>query len=122
VVREAVRVMVVDDSAAFRAAVRVVLGLDDAVKIVAEAASGHEAIGLLEATGTDFVLLDVNMTPMNGIDTAHHMLARWPELRIMLCSARPRHELGPMPTSANVTFVLKETLDADVVVGWARRS
>jgi DNA-binding NarL/FixJ family response regulator len=114
--------MVVDDSSAFRAAVRVVLGLHNAVEIVAEAASGHEALDLLDATGTDLVLLDVNMAPMNGIDTAQNMLARWPDLRIVLCSARPRHELGPMPVSPNVTFILKETLDADAVVDWARAS
>jgi DNA-binding NarL/FixJ family response regulator len=122
VARGPVRVMVVDDSPAFRAAAGVVLGMHDAIEIVAEAASGGEALDLLDATGTDLVLLDVNMAPMNGIDTAQQILVRWPALRIVLCSARPRHELSPMPTSPNVTFVLKETLDADAVVEWARRS
>jgi DNA-binding NarL/FixJ family response regulator len=122
VVCEPVRVMVVDDSAAFRAGARVVLGLHDAVEIVAEAASGSEALDLLANTPTDVVLLDVNMVPMNGIETAERILSRWPGQRILLCSARPRHELGPLPESRNLTFLMKELLDADAVVDWARRS
>jgi DNA-binding NarL/FixJ family response regulator len=60
------RVLIVDDHELFRAGVRG--QLEPAVDVVGEAAGVDEAIGLIEATAPDVVLLDVHMPDGGGVE------------------------------------------------------
>ena len=62
------RVVLVDDHALFRAALRVILERDGDLEVVAEAATAPEALEAVERTHADLVLLDVHMTRGSGLD------------------------------------------------------
>jgi len=70
------RIVVVDDEAPARSRLKELLA-DCAAElplvVAGEAASGPEAIGLLEAEPADVVLLDVRMPEMDGIEVAQHL-------------------------------------------------
>jgi two-component system response regulator AlgR len=70
------RIVVVDDEAPARSRLKELLA-DCAAElplvVTGEAASGPEAIGLLDAEAADVVLLDVRMPEMDGIEVAQHL-------------------------------------------------
>jgi len=72
----ALRVVIVDDEAPARARLRDLL--EDCRpqvphELVGEAASGREALELLQSTGANLALLDVRMPEMDGLELAGHL-------------------------------------------------
>jgi two-component system, NarL family, invasion response regulator UvrY len=69
----AVRVLVVDDQAPFRRAARAVLDATSGFELVAEAASGEEAVDLAASLEPDLVLLDIHMAGIGGIEASRRI-------------------------------------------------
>jgi len=86
------RVLLADDHAMFRDALRMVLEMAPEVEIVAEAADGRAVLELFGASRPDVVCMDVNMPGLNGVDATRQLLALHPEVRIigLSCDADPR--------------------------------
>lgn len=61
------RVLIVDDVAAVREALRLLLSDEAGVDVVGEAADGEEAVKLAEALRPDLVLMDLEMPRMSGL-------------------------------------------------------
>ncbi len=79
------RALVVDDSSAMRAFLKMIL--KSAGFTVAEARNGREALRALEATGEpDLILLDWNMPEMDGFSMLRTMRAddRWKHVKVMM--------------------------------------
>jgi CheY-like chemotaxis protein len=72
------RVLVVDDEPAVRHIVVRLLRM--AGYEANEAQSGEEALEILESTGADIVLVDLEMPGMSGQTLFHAARSRWPEL------------------------------------------
>lgn len=68
------RIMIVDDSAAFREATRHLLSKNPICEIVAEAENGIVAIEKHETTKPDIILMDVEMPILNGIEATKQIL------------------------------------------------
>lgn len=64
--REPVRVVVVDDQELFRRGMVVLLGAEDDIEVVGEAADGDEAVEVAARAVPDIVLLDVRMPKSTG--------------------------------------------------------
>jgi two-component system, OmpR family, KDP operon response regulator KdpE len=79
-----IRILVVDDQAAVRRALSVLL-LDRGF-LVAEASRGEEAIKLLRTELFDGVLLDVNMPGIGGFETLSGIRSFDPRLPILMLS------------------------------------
>ncbi len=70
-------VLIVDDSAIIRAAVKKILGMADVdLADVYEAADGAEAMVQLEQNWIDIVFADINMPVMNGLEMVTKMKER----------------------------------------------
>ena len=63
------RVVVIDDDAFVRSGVHALLATAPEVTIIAEFATGPEAVAALPALGADLVLLDVRMPEVDGLAT-----------------------------------------------------
>jgi DNA-binding NarL/FixJ family response regulator len=74
--RSTVRVVLVDDQELVRAGFRTLLDAEPGVEVVAEAASGVQAIEAVEATAPDVVLMDIRMPQMDGITATARIRAR----------------------------------------------
>ncbi len=86
----AIRVLIVDDEAAIRRALRpplVELGFQ-----VHEASRGEEALQLLHSAPVDVVLLDINMPGIGGIETLRRIRALAPRLPVLMVTVRDGEE------------------------------
>lgn len=85
-----IRVLVVDDSAAMRGAIRAWLGRDSSVEVIGEAADPHEARAAIKALDPDVITLDVEMPKMNGLDFLDKIMRLRPTPVIMVSSLTSR--------------------------------
>lgn len=77
------RVLVVDDEALVRHALRAFLGDDERVELVGEAADGAEAVDACEKTQPDVVLMDIKMPGLNGVEATRRVLEWNPRCRVV---------------------------------------
>ena len=68
-----IRVLIADDHPVFRFGLRALLESQPDMLVVAEAASGEEAVELAQSLQPDVVLMDVTMTGMNGIEATRQI-------------------------------------------------
>jgi len=109
-------VLVVDDQAPFRIAVKAVLRRLDGFELAGEAASGTEAIELADRLRPELVLMDINMPEMNGIEATRRITASYPEIAIILCSTHDAKDMPPDAASSGaIAYVSKEHLSADAL-------
>jgi PAS domain S-box-containing protein len=79
-------IVVVDDAAEVRSLVRSRLRLSGLLDVVADGASGREAVNLAEQHQPDLMLLDVSMPEMDGLSALPHILSASPHTRVVMYS------------------------------------
>lgn len=90
---EVMRVLLVDDHALVRSAIRQALDAPD-MEVVGEAASAEEAIRLAIQLRPDVVLMDIDLPGLNGIAAVRELAPRLPDTRIvMLTVSTDRRDL-----------------------------
>jgi len=75
--------MVVDDSLLPRVAARALINASRTLRLVGEAASGQEAVQILDALRPDLVLVDVHMPGWDGPATTRAIRERHPDLTLV---------------------------------------
>ncbi|HYZ92493.1 MAG TPA: response regulator transcription factor [Actinomycetota bacterium] len=81
---EIIRVLVADDHALFRQALRAVLAEEPDLELVGEAGDGTEAVTLAAELAPDVVLMDVRMPKLAGIDAARQIATELPAAKIVM--------------------------------------
>lgn len=69
------RVLVVDDQALIRTAVRDLLDAQQGIEVVGEATDGEEAVALAASLRPDVVVCDIRMPRMDGIEATERICA-----------------------------------------------
>ena len=106
---DAVRVMIVDDHAVVREGLRNFLGMLPAIELVAEAASGAEAIELAPKAKPQVVLMDLMMPVMDGIEATRRLHEAHPDVKvIVLTSFADDDRLFPALRAGAVAYLLKD--------------
>jgi DNA-binding NarL/FixJ family response regulator len=77
------RVMLVDDHALVRSAVRQAISAPD-VELVGEAASAEEALALAPVLRPDIMLLDIDLPGMGGLQLLQELAPRLPQTKIVM--------------------------------------
>jgi DNA-binding NarL/FixJ family response regulator len=80
---EKIRVMLVDDHAGLRQALRHAINLERDIEVVAEADGGRAALHLLRRINPHVILMDGSMPKMNGIETTRRIKRLQPEAKIV---------------------------------------
>ncbi|MCP9958296.1 MULTISPECIES: response regulator transcription factor [Streptomyces] len=88
-----VRVLLADDEHLIRGALAVLLGLEDDLEVVAEAATGPEAIAMARAHRPDVAVLDLQMPGADGVKVATALRSEVPGCRTLILTGhgRPGH-------------------------------
>jgi DNA-binding NarL/FixJ family response regulator len=79
-----ISVVIADDHPIFRAGLRQVLETDSALRIVAEAGDGDEALATIEAIRPDLAVLDIDMPRRDGLEVVRVLRDRRSTTRIIL--------------------------------------
>ena len=79
-----IRVVLVDDEAMVRVGLRMVLSAEPDIDVVGEASDGAAAVGVVAKTQPDVVLMDIRMPEVDGIEGARRVLARSPEVKVVV--------------------------------------
>jgi len=78
------RVMLVEDQAIVRQGLKAILEQDESINVTKEAANGQEALDMLDKHIIDFVMMDVRMAVMNGIEATREIKRRHPDVKILI--------------------------------------
>lgn len=87
---QAIKVMIVDDSAVVRGVVRRLLEAEPGVAVVAAASNGEIALKELVQRAADVVLLDIEMPVMDGLETLRRIAADHPAVKVIMVSTLTR--------------------------------
>ena len=113
--RPARRVVVVDDHPSFRRCACAMLAAEG-FEVVGEAADGAGAIALVPQVGPDLVLLDIQLPDIDGFEVAARLIARDPDLAIVLVSSRDRSQYGLLVEASGARgFVAKGELSGSAL-------
>jgi DNA-binding NarL/FixJ family response regulator len=79
-----ISVLVVDDEALLRTAFGALIGAEDDLAVVGEAADGRQAVELAARLSPDVVVMDVRMPLMDGIEATRHITAGGTGPRVLI--------------------------------------
>ena len=103
--------MIVDDQPPFRAAARAVIERVKEFELVAEVASGEEAVETSAAISPQLVLMDINMGELDGIEATRIITGTDPSVKVILVSTYGLDDLPPgARTSGAIAYVNKDEL------------
>ena len=108
---ETVDVLIVDDQPPFRAVARTLVSLIAGWRVVAEVASGEDAVAAAAAAAPSVVLMDINLPGINGIEATRQILAACPGVRVVLLSTYAADDLPADATDCGAAaYIRKEDL------------
>ena len=81
------RVVLADDHAVVRKGIRQFLEEDPAIRVVAEASDGEEAIALVAREQPDVAVFDIQMPRLTGLDAARRVTREFPGTRVLMLTA-----------------------------------
>lgn len=100
-------VMLVDDSRVARMMTRKMIETDRPGWQVVEAATGEEALELYSRVLPDFVVMDVNMPGMGGLEATRRLKAVYPQAVVTLLTANIQDPVRDQAESMGVGFIAK---------------
>lgn len=112
-------VLIVDDHAMIRTALRIVLEISGEMQVCGEAADGVEAIEKAGELKPDLILLDIAMPRMTGIATASVLKQVLPDAKVGFCTFYP--ETGKKVASTiGIDLVVSKSDSADRILDQVR--
>jgi len=81
---EPIRILSVDDHALLRGGIAALIGTQPDMKVVAEAATGREAVQLFRTHRPDVTLMDIQMPEVDGIDALIAIRSEFPDARVIV--------------------------------------
>lgn len=113
-------VLVVDDEPSVRSLLRDVLELDG--YDVVEAADGEQALGAVEKSVPDFVILDIMMPGMSGLEVLRRLRVEHPvtDLPIMLLTAATDDDTTWAGWTSGASVFLPKPFDPGNLLDWIK--
>jgi len=120
-----IRVLVADDHRVVRQGLRAFLASTDDIRVVGEARDGSQTLTQLHALhesgeAPDVVLMDLMMSPMDGIEATRQIRARHPEVQVVALTSFVEEEKAQAALDAGASGFLLKDADADEVAAAIR--
>jgi DNA-binding NarL/FixJ family response regulator len=78
------RVVIADDHPVFREGLRSLLSTDSEIEVVAEVASGADAVTRVDELQPDVVIMDLHMPGLDGVAATRDILGRSPHVAVLM--------------------------------------
>jgi DNA-binding NarL/FixJ family response regulator/signal transduction histidine kinase/ligand-binding sensor domain-containing protein len=111
-----IRILAVDDHPVVRQGIAGLVGVQPDMTIVAEAATGREAIQQFRAHRPDVTLMDIQMPEMNGLDALITIRTEFPDAKVIVLTTYEgdAHILRALKAGA-LGYLLKNTLHSELL-------
>lgn len=104
-----IRVVLADDHTLVRAGLRALLDRLPTVEVVGEAASGDEALALVESLRPDVLLCDISMGGLGGLEVTERVARGFPATRTIILSMHDAKEYAIKAIRAGAAgYILKD--------------
>lgn len=111
-----IRVVITDDHSVIRSGLAALLDREPDFEVVGEAASGMDALKLVEKTAFDILLLDISMPDLRGTKVAEEALKRKPGLAIVVLTMHSdEHYLRELFRIGVRGYVLKKSTQSELI-------
>jgi DNA-binding NarL/FixJ family response regulator len=111
-----IRILCVDDHALLREGIGALIATQPDMTLVAEAASGREAVVQFRLHQPDITLMDLQMSDMNGIEAIIAIRSEWPDAKIIVLTTYAGDVLAQRALKAGAhAYVLKGLIRKDIL-------
>lgn len=111
-----IHVLIADDHEVVRRGLKDILESERGMRVVAEAASGTEAIALASKTRLDAIVLDISMPGMSGLDALKELKVTCPNVPVLILSIYPEEQYAVRVLKAGAAgYLTKDTAPEELV-------
>jgi DNA-binding NarL/FixJ family response regulator len=114
--RTMIRIAIVDDHALVRAGLRQFFAEQIDFQVVAEAASGREAVDIVRKGEVDVIVLDIGMPDQSGVDALAAIRARAPDLPVLILSGFAEEHYATALLRQGASGYLNKDCDPEEIV------
>ena len=108
-IKPVIKVVLVDDQELMRVGFRMVLGAQEDMEIVGEAANGEQGVAMAGETRPDVVLMDLSMPVLDGVEATRRLLDAHPDARVVaLTSFSDRQRVSDVLEAGATGYLLKD--------------
>lgn len=110
------KLVLADDHAVVRSALRMLLEVEPGFEVVAEAGDAETALGQVRLHAPDVLVLDLNMPGRPSLDILADVASEQPETGVVILTMQSETEFAERALAAGVLgYVLKEAADTELV-------
>jgi DNA-binding NarL/FixJ family response regulator len=115
-VSERIAVLIADDHPVVRQGLGVLLGVQDDIEVVGEAADGGQALAMTVEKDPDVILLDLKLPVMDGIAVLRELRGRGLRARALVLTSASDADLVTLAVRAGAAGFLYKDVDPDALV------
>ena len=111
-----IKVLLADDQGLVRTGFRMILGAEDDLEVVGEAADGLQAVELVTRLEPDVVLMDIRMPGLDGIEATRRAVSACPAVRVVVLTTFDLDEYVYAALHAGASaFLLKDAKESQLL-------
>ncbi|EHR69972.1 response regulator containing a CheY-like receiver domain and an HTH DNA-binding domain [Burkholderiales bacterium JOSHI_001] len=111
-----IRIAIIDDHAMVRAGLRQFFSEHTDLKVVAEAATGREALDIVRGGEVDVIVMDIAMPDQSGVDALVAIRARAPDLPVLILSGYPEAHYATTLLRQGASGYLNKDCDPEEII------
>ncbi|HLS26845.1 MAG TPA: response regulator transcription factor [Beutenbergiaceae bacterium] len=116
-----IKILLADDENLIRHALASLLDLQDDLEVVAQAASGTEAIAAAAKYSPDVAVLDLQMPGADGIEVGEHLMTHQPECAVVIVTSHGRPGYLRRALQVGVRGFVPKTVSSTVLADVVRQ-
>jgi two-component system, NarL family, invasion response regulator UvrY len=107
--KEPIRIILVDDHPAVRRSMRILLGENPVFEVIADCEDGHSAIEQAQLLIPDIMLVDINMSPVDGFAVTETVSKKVPSVKVIALSINNQPKYATLMLQAGAKGYLTKT-------------
>jgi DNA-binding NarL/FixJ family response regulator len=104
-------IAIIEDNPQYRTAISIIMQLNENFRLIHKLENCDEMIGRFQAEKPDVVLMDIDMTGMNGIEAVWEIKKQFPEIKVIMLTVFEDEEkiFGAFKAGANGYLLKKDS-------------